>query len=264
MSDNFQAGLMNLWPGDCVQRDRGMVIVEVVGSTTADCIDLVTRKSIVICDVAVPKHLIIERRGPKGLAEFMATKKDKDKIELQLGEQIVIGGIIQTVFEINGDKVKLGDLDGNWRVEDLHVKKFYLPDDKRTADTRMTELERELWLKHFLTTRKPPASEPVEGAAAKKKETESEESMATKKRSSKSKGKITPNGEKTGQIFGHSVNSVLLAVGRLGATTDGATEVLAKHGIDKSAAYVKRVLKCGKTIDSKATLSTEQKAEFGL
>ena len=202
-------GEVQLRPGDVVQLDGGLCIVDLVNDCRARCVPIGkkrveiksgdktvvvdkrdrTYKSICNC---LPKHLVIERRGQEGLEQFMNEGKDKNMLTLELGDRLCYGAKLVTVVRVYDTKAVIGDLEGNEVVVPRRMNEIYFTDCCTDKMTRLDAQQREANLIQFLAQRKPPLPEEQQNSGDK-----GNDGMATR-----TKGKKGGKGKKAAATTG--------------------------------------------------------------
>jgi len=194
MSNTFNDEVQ-LFPGDTVQLEGGLFMVEAVGSKTADCLPLAGGK-LREHAATIAKNLIIKRGGQAALDEFKAAtlvsvltkpvKLKKGMVRLELGDKLCHGHEQRTVVAVADRTATLGNLDGAEFQENRVVSEFLFTDCQSSAVYRLDESERAAHLKNFLAQRKPPLA----GTNNETRGVKETEVMATKKKTKAVKTKV--------------------------------------------------------------------------
>lgn len=191
---NVTGGETELAVGDTVQLDKGLHIVESVGSKTADCLPLDAKNSGKPRTVnnPFPRHLVVSRGGQPALNEFLGSKAaaaqqpkvKKGFVLLEPGDKLCHGGEMRTVVSVLEKKCVIGNLDGQFFREDRLVNEFLLLECCTHKFIRLDEVQRAANLEQFLRLRKSPQPESAE-TSDETTENESEKPVAKKAKSAK-------------------------------------------------------------------------------
>jgi hypothetical protein len=261
-----------LFPGDIVQLDGGVAVVEAVGTSTAECIDIATGKPRA-CPAELPKSLITKRGGQPALEKFIEEKlKQKDKgenMKLELGDEIVMDGRRHVCTAVTGKEATLTDYSGKSQQVNRHINSFFVPHGEKRRD----EKERLKFLEQFRATVKELA--PVEPVKPKAKSLvrAKNESQRGESGESKPSHPAPADHEHSGEhekttrrtrIFGSSAVRVAMTLGKLGADPAKVLEVFERHGVKVCESTVKLNMGHGRRGMKGADLTKEQLAEFGL
>lgn len=270
---------MNCEIGDVVQIDGGLVIVTAVKgdrASVAAISDFKGKKPHALehgINPEISKDRLFERRGATGLAMFfkeqneLKTGKKKGLIKLEPGDLLCYEGRLCTVTAVDEKTATLGDLDGNVWQDERWLNQIFFQDCTCHQLFRLDAEARAENLKQFLAQRKSPSPE---AETSDTTETPHIETMSTKKstkkvkKANKSRAAAAPVATKarSGEWFGFSTNSVLVAAGAAGIAVEQAVKVATKHKVSVDEKKFKRVLAYGKAKGGGAALSAEQLAEF--
>lgn len=187
---NVTGGETELAVGDTVQLDKGLHIVESVGSKTADCLPLDAKNSGKPRTVnnPFPRHLVVSRGGQPALDEFLGNKAaaaQKPKVKkgfvlLEPGDKLCHGGEMRTVVSVSDKKCVIGNLDGQFFGEDRLVNDFLLLECCTHKFIRLDESQRAANLEQFLRLRKSPQPETETSDATETPHIETMKSTKTK------------------------------------------------------------------------------------
>ena len=171
-----------LFIGDKVQVDGGVLLIFAVGSKSAEGVFVGQTDKVGSVATPWPKNLILERGcvGEVPTSEPKPAKVKKLKhgmVALEPGDRMCHGGQVRTVISVTDKTALLGNLDGQEFTEERNVNEFLFTDCKTSAVYRLSEEERAAHLKNFINERKSPPAE-TENKPSDEKENEV---MATKK-----------------------------------------------------------------------------------
>lgn len=192
---NVTGGETELAVGDTIQLDKGLHIVEAIGSKSADCLPLDDKNNGKPRTVQnpFPRHLVISRGGQPALDEFLGKKAEaaaqpkvkKGFVLLEPGDKLCHGGEMRTVVSVLEKRCIIGNLDGQEFYEDRQVNEFLLLECCTHKYIRLDPAQRAANLEQFLAQRKSPL--PEAQTSDETTENESEKPMAKKTKSVKTK-----------------------------------------------------------------------------
>lgn len=154
-----------LFPGDTVQVEGGVCMVEAVGTSTADLLPLAGGKPRTHAN-RVARNLILKRGGKAALDEFLNKTKQPTKgrdvkteelVKLEPGDRLCHGGKIKTVVAVTETGATIEGEDGVQFLETRRVNRFLFTNCKSSAFVRLDEQQRAAHLKDFLA-RRPQAA----------------------------------------------------------------------------------------------------------
>lgn len=242
---NVTGGETELAVGDTIQLDKGLHIVEAIGSKSADCLPLDDKNNGKPRTVQnpFPRHLVISRGGQPALDEFIGKKAEaaaqpkvkKGFVLLEPGDKLCHGGEMRTVVSVLEKRCIIGNLDGQEFYEDRQVNEFLLLECCTHKYIRLDPAQRAANLEQFLAQRKSPLPE---AQTSDETETPHIETMSKKSKAKTVKQAKQPKQAKVaktnrlGEIHGFSIGSVINRLGVEGVKTSDACLILESQGVE--------------------------------
>lgn len=172
---------VELFPGDELQIDGGVLVVETVGIKSAEGVLKGGDGKLVEVRNPYPKHLVLSRGNkPEVKTSIKATEVDfpvrllasanrslfierprKPKagmVRLEPGDQLCHGGEVRTVVEVTDKAATIENDAGQQFKEKRVVNEFLFTDCNTNEVRRLDAAQRAAHLKEFLATRKPPVA----------------------------------------------------------------------------------------------------------